>query len=189
MYVIAGLGNPGAKYQNTRHNAGFDVLDRLSLSYGIPLKEKKFNGLLGRGIIGGERVILVKPQTYMNLSGDCIAAVTHYYGVPQEQLIVVVDDVYLDAGVLRVRKSGSAGGHNGLKDIIKKLPGGDFPRVRVGVGKQPENMDLISHVLSHFTEEERAVMNVAEEDAAKAAVTIMTDGVESAMNLFNGKRI
>ena len=188
MYLIAGLGNPGGKYNHTRHNAGFRAIDRISERYGIPLQEKRFRGLYGRGIIEGQRVILLKPQTFMNLSGDCIGAMARYYQIPADHLIVICDDVYLDAGVLRIRKSGSAGGHNGLKDIIRKLPGGDFPRIRVGVGKQPERMDLIDHVLSRFTEEEEKALDAALEDAASAIVPILAGNIELAMNLYNGKR-
>ena len=188
MYLIAGLGNPGGKYRNTRHNAGFMVLDKISERYHIPLAEKRFRGLTGRGIIEGQRVVLAEPQTYMNLSGDCIGSLARYYDIPAEQVIVICDDVYLDAGVLRIRKNGSAGGHNGLKDIIRKLPGEGFMRIRVGVGKQPEKMDLIDHVLSHFTDEELKALAPAIEDAASAIVPLLQGDVEKAMNLYNGKR-
>ncbi len=189
MYVIAGLGNPDRKYENTRHNVGFDVIDLLSEKYGIPVNTPKHKCLIGKGIIEGMEIMLVKPQTYMNLSGTGIRAVMEYYHEPVQNLVVLCDDVYLDIGVLRVRKKGSAGGHNGLKNIILELGTDEFARVRIGVGKQPEKMDLVAFVLSHFSKAERADLEDTYPDAAKAAVSVLKDGADKAMNLYNGNRL
>ena len=187
MYVIAGLGNPGAKYENTRHNTGFDVLDILSERCGIAVTQKKHHALIGKGVVNGVKTVLVKPQTFMNLSGTAVREVLTYYDVPPERLIVICDDINLDVGVLRIRKNGSAGGHNGLKDIIREIGSQEFMRVRVGAGKQPEKTDLISHVLSHYTKEEREELDPAEERASRAAEMLLTESVEQVMNLFNGR--
>ena len=187
VYVIAGLGNPGARYENTRHNTGFDVLDILSRETGIPIVTKKYHALIGKGVIGGVKTVLVKPQTFMNLSGTSIREVLQYYDVPPERLIVICDDIHLDVGVLRIRKNGSAGGHNGLKHIIAELGSQEFMRIRVGAGKQPEEMDLISHVLSHYSKEEREELAPAEERAAKAALMLLSEPLEKVMNLYNGR--
>ena len=188
MIVIAGLGNTERKYENTRHNIGFDVVDVLSRKYGIPVRERKFRGLSGRGVIEGERVMLLKPRTYMNLSGESIRAALEYTGCSAEDLIVICDDINIPLGTLRIRKGGSAGGHNGLKNIILQLGTQDFKRIRVGVGTQPEDMDRVSYVLSHFTKAERIEMDDAAERAAEAAVTMFTEGVDTAMNRFNRKK-
>ena len=187
MYIIAGLGNPGPKYADTRHNAGFAAIDCLSEMYLIPVRERKFRGLVGQGFIGQEKVLLLKPLTYMNLSGESIRAAMEYFDVPVERLIVLCDDINLDLGVLRIRKSGSAGGHNGLKNIIFQLATQDFKRIRIGVGKQPEEMDRISYVLSHFDSEEKARLLDAGKRAAEAAAMILGEGLEAAMNRYNGK--
>jgi len=189
MYIIAGLGNPEAKYDNTRHNVGFDVIDLLSEQYMIPVTTRKFKSLLGQGTINGEKFILMKPQTYMNLSGEAIREVVEYYDVPVENVVVLCDDVYLDLGVLRIREKGSAGGHNGLKNIILHLATENFKRIRIGVGKQPERMDLIQFVLSKFTSTEKKMLQDVYEDAAKAAVSIFTEGVPNTMNKYNGNRL
>ena len=188
MYLIAGLGNPEKKYDNTRHNVGFDVIDVLAARYSIPVVTRKCRALVGMGLIDGNKVMLAKPQTYMNLSGESIRALMEYYEIPVENLIVFCDDVNLDVGVMRIRKGGSAGGHNGLKNIILQLATDGFKRIRVGVGKKPEEMDLVKFVLSHFGAKEREVLEKTYRDAADAAVTVMNDGPDAAMNLFNGKR-
>lgn len=188
MVIIAGLGNPDRKYEDTRHNAGFMALDALADKYGIEVRTKKHRALIGKGLIEGTPVLLMKPQTYMNLSGESIREAAEYYNVPPEDLIVFCDDVNLELGALRIRKSGSAGGHNGLKNIILELASQEFQRVRIGVGKQPERMDLVSFVLSHFTAEEKKIMEEAAADAADAAVVMMTKGTDEAMNRYNGSR-
>lgn len=189
MYIIAGLGNPTKQYENTRHNAGFGVIDYLSDKYQIPVKQAGYKGLYGSGYIEGQKVILLKPQTYMNLSGECIRACMDFYKIdPEEELIVVYDDISLAPGKLRVRGKGSAGGHNGIKNIILHLGDQKFPRVRVGVGEKPADYDLADYVLGHFSKEEQPLMKQAYEEAGKAVVTIMTEGIDSAMNQFNGKK-
>jgi len=188
MILIAGLGNPENKYDNTRHNVGFEVIDRISEMYHIPVITKKHRALIGQGIISGMKMILAKPQTYMNLSGESIRQIAEYYNIPAENILVVSDDVNLDLGALRIRPSGSAGGHNGLKNIILQLATDGFKRLRVGVGKQPEEMGLIDFVLSHFSAAEKKEMEEAYERAAKAAICIFTEGEEKAQNLYNGKK-
>ncbi len=188
MIIIAGLGNPEKKYDHTRHNVGFEVIDELADRYNIDVNVKKHKALIGKGVIDGMKVLLVKPQTYMNLSGESLREVLDFYNEPVENLLVICDDVYLDLGVLRIRKNGSAGGHNGLKNIIQHLGTENFKRIRLGVGKQPEKMDLVNFVLSRFTKEEQEVLNDAYDAAAKAAVTIFSDSIETAMNRYNGKR-
>ena len=187
MYIIAGLGNPTKEYEGTRHNVGFDVIDRLSERYNIDVTMEKHRALIGKGMIAGQKVILVKPQTYMNLSGESIRSVINYYKVdPETELIVIYDDISLVPGGIRIRKKGSAGGHNGIKNIIAHLGTQEFPRVRIGVGEKPARMDLADYVLGHFPKEEAETMTTAFKDGAAAVVDMMTEGVEAAMNHFNG---
>lgn len=187
MYVIAGLGNPEKKYFGSRHNVGFSVIDALSDKYEIELTETKFKAAFGKGRIGTERVILVKPLTYMNLSGEAIRPLCDYFKVdPTTDLIVISDDVELDVGNLRIRPKGSHGGHNGLKNIIAQLGNSDFCRVRVGVGKKPKEYDMVDWVLGHFQGEDEVAIKESVSRAADAVVEIMENGVDSAMNLFNG---
>lgn len=188
MYVIAGLGNPRREYENTRHNVGFAVIDMLAEKYGIRVNELKHRGLIGKGVIAGERVLLVKPVTYMNLSGECIREVLQYYRIAGEKdLIVIHDDISLEQGMIRIRKKGSAGGHNGLKNIIAQLGSETFMRIKVGVGGKPEGYDLVDYVLGHFSKEERERMAQAQQDACSAVEAILTDGADEAMNRFNRK--
>ena len=186
MLIIAGLGNPGKEYENTRHNAGFMVMDALAEKIGADISEKKHKALCGKGVIGGEKVILMKPQTYMNLSGECIRQVMDYYKVDPSEFIVIYDDISLVPGGIRIRKKGSAGGHNGIKNIIAHLGTQEFPRVRIGVGEKPARMDLADYVLGHFPKEEAETMTTAFKDGAAAVVDMMTRGVEAAMNHFHG---
>ena len=185
MYVIAGLGNPGLAYRGTRHNAGFEVIDRLSAKNHIPVETKKFKGLIGKGRIGQEDVILVKPQTYMNASGECLREVLAFYKADPSHLIVAVDDINLEPGQLRVRGKGSAGGHNGLKSIIALCGTQDFARVRIGIGERDPRQDLADYVLSRFGKEERVLMEDAWETAADAVESLLSAGLEKTMNLFN----
>lgn len=185
MYLIAGLGNPGSEYDKTRHNAGFDTIDVLALRHGIEVKKAAHKALVGKGVIAGQKVILVKPQTYMNNSGVSLIEICNYYGIEPEEVIIISDDVTLDCGKIRVRRKGSAGGHNGLKSIIEWLDTQDIPRVRVGVGKLPEHGDMIKHVLGHFTDSDRKLMEEGFEAAASAVEEIITAGIDSAMNKFN----
>ena len=186
MYIIAGLGNPGREYENTRHNAGFASLDALAKRHGIELTTRKFQALAGRGYIDGQKVLLVKPQTYMNLSGESLRAACDFFKVdPEEGLIVIYDDISLAPGQLRVRKKGSAGGHNGIKNIIAQLGTQNFLRVKVGVGEKPAGWDLADYVLGGFSKEDEALVKEACEHAAEAAAEILTDGPDKAMNDFN----
>ncbi len=188
MYIIVGLGNPGKDYQNTRHNIGFDVIDALAETAGISVAEKKHKALIGKGVIDGQKVILVKPQTYMNLSGESVRDVIDYYKIDEEQeMIVVSDDISLDVGMLRVRKKGSAGGHNGLKNIIQHLGHDTFMRIKMGVGEKPKGYDLADYVLGHFTREERKVMDEAAKTATEAIRMMIAGDVDRAMNAFNKK--
>jgi PTH1 family peptidyl-tRNA hydrolase len=189
MFVIAGLGNPDKKYFGTRHNVGFATIDALSDKYNIGLTETKFKAAYGKGRIGNERVILVKPLTYMNLSGEAIAPICNYFKIDSKtNLIVISDDVELDVGNLRIRPKGSAGGHNGLKNIIAQLGHDEFARVRVGVGKKPKEWDMVDWVLGHFEGEDLTEVADAIDRAGQAIEEIMENGVDSAMNKFNGKK-
>jgi len=187
MYVITGLGNPTLKYSKTRHNVGFDTIDVLAKKYGIKVKKKQFKALTGEGFIGGEKVILVKPMTYMNNSGEAVSEIVKYYKIdPDMELIIISDDLNLDVGVLRIRAKGSAGGHNGLKSIIKCVGTESFDRVRIGVGKVPAGTDVITHVLTRFSRADRAIVKESFEIAADAIVSIISDGIDKTMSKFNG---
>ena len=189
MYVIAGLGNPKREYENTRHNVGFDVIDAIASKYGIRVIERKHKALVGRGYIDGMKVVLAKPQTFMNLSGESIREIIDYYKVdPQSELVVVCDDISLELGQLRIRKKGSAGGHNGIKNIISHLGTNEFPRVKVGVGAKPQGGDLVNHVLGHFSKEDEKKMDEVLDEAVAAVETIVTQDVDVAMNRFNAKK-
>ena len=188
MYIIAGLGNPGRQYAHTRHNVGFDAIDVLAEKYNIKVENAKGRALTGSGRIEGQSVLLVKPLTYMNLSGESIRALTDFYKIDEtSQLIVIYDDISLPPGQLRIREKGSAGGYNGIKSIISHLGGQEFLRIKVGVGEKPAGWDLADYVLSRFAEDDRKKVEEALERAADAAVCLMTDGVEAAMNEYNRK--
>lgn len=187
MRIIVGLGNPTLKYSKTRHNVGFETIDVLSKKYKIKVKKNQFKALIGEGFINDEKVILVKPMTYMNNSGEAVKEIVDYYKVnPNEDLIVISDDLNLDVGVLRLRSKGSAGGHNGLKSIIKCVGTESFDRVRIGVGKVPANRDVITHVLSRFGKEDRKIVKESFIVSAQAIECVITDGMEKAMSKFNG---
>ena len=185
MKIIVGLGNPTDKYAGTRHNVGFSVIYNISDAYGIAVDTKKHKALIGKGIIEGEKVILAMPQTFMNLSGESVRELLDYYKCDESDLIVIYDDISLDVGKLRIRKKGSAGGHNGIKNIIAHLGTQEFTRIKVGVGEKPPKMDLIDYVLGRFTKEEQPVIREAAELATKAVATIITEGADMAMNRFN----
>lgn len=186
MYIIAGLGNPEPKYNKTRHNIGFRVLDALADKHNIDVSERKHKGLLGKGIIAGEKVILIKPQTYMNLSGECIRAAADYYKAEPENIIVLFDDISLDVGKLRVRKKGSAGGHNGIKSIIAHLGTEGFPRLKFGVGDKPPRMDLADYVLGRFSPDDEVLVEDGIKRACGAVECMLSDGFDAAMNRYNG---
>ncbi len=185
MKMIVGLGNPGSKYENTRHNVGFHVLDLLEKELNIRIYINRGGGLTGQGFFGSEKILLVKPLTFMNLSGECVGPLASYYKLPPEEILVICDDVNLPLGQLRIREKGSAGGHNGLKDIIRHLGSDAFPRLRLGVGPQPEGLDLVDFVLMQFTAEEKSRCTEAEERAARAARMWLEQGTAAAMNAFN----
>ena len=189
MYVIAGLGNPGREYEGTRHNVGFMTLDALADKYNIDVREKAFKGLIGKGVIEGNKVILVKPQTYMNLSGECIRQVMDYYKVDPSEFIVIYDDISLVPGGIRIRKKGSAGGHNGIKNIIAHLGTQEFPRIKIGVGAKPENGDLVKHVLGRFSKEDDAKIRDVFALAEEGLLAILQEDVKTAMNAVNGKKV
>lgn len=189
MVIIAGLGNPTKEYEHTRHNVGFDTIDCIADQYGISINEKKHRALVGKGMIEGQKVILLKPQTFMNLSGESIRAAVDFYKVDEkEELIVIYDDISLPPGQLRIRKKGSAGGHNGIKNIIAHLGHDTFMRIKVGVGEKPAGYDLADYVLGHFSKEDRAIMDDAFKEAAEAVKMMITDGPDAAMNAFNKKK-
>ncbi len=188
MYIIAGLGNPGREYLNTRHNIGFDVIDRLGEQEDIDVLELKHRAVIGKGVVAGQKCILAKPQTFMNLSGESVRALIDYYkSDDRSELIVISDDISLDVGQIRVRRKGSAGGHNGLKNIIAHLGHDGFIRVKMGVGEKPKGWDLVDYVLGRFSAPEREAMDRAAERAADAIRMIIAQGADAAMNEFNRK--
>ncbi len=189
MHIVIGLGNPGREYQRTRHNVGFDVIDVLSEKLGITPSRSAMHGLIGEGFVGGEKVLLVKPQTYMNCSGQCVSELAAFYKPPMENLLVVFDDIDLPLGRLRLRREGSAGTHNGMRSVISLLGRQDFPRLRVGVGQRPEGWDLADWVLSHYqTAEERQIQFDAFLLAADTAIDWIKNGLDSAMRMANAQR-
>lgn len=188
MYIIAGLGNPSKEYEKTRHNAGFDTIDLLAEKLGIDLTEKKHRAYCGKGMIGTEKVLLLKPQTFMNNSGESLRDAADFYKVEPEQILVIYDDISLEPGQLRIRMKGSAGGHNGIKSIIAHLGTQDFPRIKIGVGAKPERMDLADYVLSRFSPSEREKMEESFREGAEAVITFLKDGKDAAMNQYNRKK-
>ena len=189
MYIIAGLGNPGIKYHKTRHNAGFDCIDRIAEIYGIHIGKDEMKALTGKGRIKDHDVLLVKPQTYMNLSGESVRSLVEYYKVdPETELLIIFDDISLDVGQLRIRKKGSAGGHNGIKNIIANLGTSVFQRIKVGVGEKPKGYDLADYVLGRFSKEERELIKEGFECAAEAVAMITAGEIDQAMNKYNRKR-
>lgn len=190
MYVIAGLGNPTKQYEKTRHNVGFDVIDALADKYNIIMNEKKHKAICGKGMIAGQKVLLIKPQTFMNLSGESVAEVLDYYKLdPAEEFIVIFDDISLPPGNIRIRRKGSAGGHNGIKNIIARTGTSDFARVKVGVGEKPEGWDLADYVLGRFSKEDRSYVEDAIADACQAVEYMVSGDIGRAMNQYNaGKR-
>ena len=188
MFIIAGLGNPTKEYEGTRHNVGFQVIDKIAEKYNIAVDAKKGRAYVGKGIIEGQKVLLVKPQTYMNLSGESVRSLLDYYKVDEEhELIVIYDDIDLEPGQLRIRKKGSAGGHNGLKSIIQHLGTDQFPRIKVGVGRKPHpDYDMADWVLSKFAGEDLKTITEAIRKAADAVECLIQEGPDKAMNRFNG---
>lgn len=189
MFLIVGLGNPGKQYEHTRHNIGFDVMDAIADKYNISISEKKHKALCGKGVIEGQKVVLAKPQTFMNLSGESVVELLHYYKLdPEDEMLVIFDDISLAPGGLRIRKKGSAGGHNGIKNIIALTGTQNFMRVKVGVGEKPKGWDLADHVLGHFDVTDRKKVEEAIADAVAATEMILQGEIDQAMNDFNGKK-
>ena len=189
MFLIVGLGNPGKQYEHTRHNVGFDVMDAIADKYNISISEKKHKALCGKGVVAGQKVVLAKPQTFMNLSGESVAEFLHYYKLdPEDEMLVIFDDISLAPGGIRIRKKGSAGGHNGIKNIIALTGTQNFMRVKVGVGEKPKGWDLADHVLGHFEKADRVKVEEAIADAVAATEMILQGEVDQAMNDFNGKK-
>lgn len=188
MFIIAGLGNPRKEYDNTRHNIGFEAIDALADKHHISVMDIKNKAMIGKGVINGQKVILVKPLTFMNLSGESIRPLADYYKIDVEtELIILSDDISLSPGQIRIRKRGSAGGHNGLKNIIKQLDSEDFQRIRIGVGEKPKGYDLADYVLGHFSKEEKLLMQEGIEKAICAIELMVTGNTDQAMNEFNRK--
>ena len=189
MYIIVGLGNPAREYENTRHNIGFDVVDYVIDRHDIPYSGTKHRAMYGSGMIDGVKVVVAKPLTYMNLSGEAVRSLVDFYKVePESELIIVYDDVALEPGKLRIRKKGSAGGHNGIKSIIQHLGTQEFMRIRVGVGEKPKGWDLADYVLGHFSKKERKLVEEAIEKSDTAVKMIIKGEVDAAMNEFNEKK-
>lgn len=187
MYLIIGLGNPGGRYDGTRHNVGFEVVDLLARTYNIPVTKIKHKAVIGEGRIGNHKVILVKPQTFMNLSGESVQSLMAYYDTPIEKVFVIYDDIDTATGKLRIRKKGSAGTHNGMKSIIYLIKDDGFPRFRIGIGAPKGHMDLADYVLARFAKDEIPIMQDCIRDTADAVVCAMDKGIDFAMNQFNKK--
>ena len=189
MFVIVGLGNPGKKYENTRHNVGFMAIEALAEKYGISISEKKHKALCGTGVIEGVKVMLVKPQTYMNLSGESVGEVLNFFKLdPEEEMMVIYDDISLAPGNIRIRTKGSAGGHNGIKSLIAHAGTQAFMRIKVGVGEKPSGWDLADYVLGHFSEEDQVKLKETMPDIISATVLMAQGDVAKAMNDFNAKK-
>ena len=186
MYIIAGLGNPGDKYEKTRHNVGFQTIDLLSDQYKISVDRSKFKSLMGKGRIEGEEVVLLKPLTYMNLSGEAIREAANFYKLPPENIIVICDDIDIPFGTIRIKQKGSAGTHNGLKSIVQEIKTENFPRIKIAVGQRPGFMDLASFVLSSFSKEEERILRMEIKDAKDAIETILRKNIQEGMSRFNG---
>lgn len=185
MYLIVGLGNPEEEYAKTRHNMGFNVINKLAKEYQIEVNKKKFDGLSGDGTIEKEKVILLKPQTYMNLSGKSIVQVVNFYKIPLENVIVIYDDVDIEPGLIRIRKKGSSGSHNGMKSVVQELNSEDFPRIRVGIGKPKYDNDMINYVIGAVPQEEIEKLDEGTTKAKEAIIEMIKNGIDKTMNKFN----
>lgn len=185
LYLIVGLGNPGSRYRNTKHNVGFGAIDYLAEEYGVKINKIKFKSVYGELNVSGEKVILMKPQTFMNKSGESVREAKEYFKIPTENIIVIQDDIDLAVGALRIRRKGSAGSHNGMKSIIYLLKEDEFPRVKIGIGRQEPGRDLADYVLSGFRKEDAQDVEDAIKKAGDASIAIVRDGIDKAMNEFN----
>lgn len=185
MYLIVGLGNPEEEYARTRHNMGSNTINKISEQYNIEVNKKKFDGLYGDGIIEGKKVILLKPQTYMNLSGKSIIQVINFYKIEFQNIIVIYDDMDIEPGIIKIRKQGGAGSHNGMKSVISELNTQNFPRIRVGIGKPEFKGDAINYVIGPIPEEERKLLEEGTNKAKDAIIEIIKSGIDTAMNRLN----
>lgn len=185
MYLIVGLGNPEEKYSKTRHNMGFNTINKIAKEYNIEVNKKKFDALYGEGFIENEKVILLKPQTYMNLSGKAIIQVVNFYKIPMENIFVIYDDVDIEPGLIKIRKKGSAGSHNGMKSVVEELQTEEFARIRVGIGKPEYKDDMINYVIGVVPNEELKLLEEGTTKAEKAMISIIKNGIDIAMNKFN----
>ena len=185
MYLIIGLGNPEEEYARTRHNMGFDTINKISEKYNIKVNKSKFNSLYGTGTIEGEKVILLKPQTYMNLSGEAVRDFIHFYKLSSEDIIVIYDDLDIEPGIIKIRKKGGPGTHNGMKSVVHELQTEDFPRIRIGIGNPEYKNDLLNFILTRIPEEEYKILEKAQENAVSAVVEIMKNGIDTSMNKYN----
>lgn len=185
MYLIVGLGNPGEEYTRTRHNMGFEVIDKLAEKYNIKVSKHKFDGLYGKGEIEGEKVVLLKPQTYMNLSGNAVGQFVSFFKVEQDEIIVIYDDIDIPTGTIKIRKQGSAGSHNGMKSVINELATEKFPRIRIGTGTTEKIYDLVDYVLEKIKEDEYKKLEESVDMAQEAIIQILQNGIDNAMNKYN----
>lgn len=185
MYLIIGLGNPEEEYANTRHNMGFHTINKIAKKYHIEVNRTKFNALYGDGIIEGKKIILIKPQTYMNLSGSAAREFVNFYKVTMEDIIIIHDDIDLDKGVVKIRKKGGPGTHNGMKSVVTELATQNFPRVRVGIGTPEHKKDIINYVIGQIPKEDANILDEATSKAAEAIVEIIKNGIDTAMNRYN----
>lgn len=185
MYLIVGLGNPEEEYSKTRHNMGFNTINKIAKQYNIEINKNKFQGLYESAIIEGKKVILVKPQTYMNLSGNCVRDIVNFYKIEMENILIIYDDMDVEPGKIKIRKKGSSGGHNGIKSIIQELGTDEFPRIRIGIGKPEHKGDEINYVIGAIPEEEIYKLEEGTEKAKQATIEIIKNGIDIAMNKFN----
>ena len=185
MYLIVGLGNPEAEYGKTRHNMGFNTINKIATKYNIDVTKTKFQGLNGTGIIEGKKVVLLKPQTYMNLSGESVKPFVDFYKIEKENILVIYDDMDIEPGKIKIRKKGSSGGHNGMKSIIQMIGTEEFPRIRIGIGRPEHNGDEINHVIGAIPEEQVPLLDEGTEKAKDAVIEILKNGIDIAMNKFN----
>ena len=185
MYLIIGLGNPEEEYSKTRHNMGFNTINKLAKKYNIEINKNKFQGLYETAIIEGQKIVLIKPQTYMNLSGNCIKEFVNFYKIKNENILVIYDDMDIEPGTIKIRKKGSSGGHNGMKSIIQQLGTEEVPRIRVGIGRPEHSGDEVNYVIGAIPEEEIPKLEEGTEKAKEAIIEILKNGIDSAMNKFN----
>lgn len=186
MYIVIGLGNPGKKYENTRHNVGFMVIDKLAETYGISISKLKFKALIGEGKIGAKKVVLVKPQTYMNLSGEAVREIFNFYKEEPEKLLLIYDDLDTGLGNIRIRKKGSAGTHNGMRSVVSQLGFSDFPRIRIGIGSNGEK-EIVDFVIGNFSKDEKKKIDEVISNVVKATECFVENDIDLAMNKYNKK--